>query len=296
MLNEIPNLESMYIPSIPYEDPRAFDARRYRHIKYYPYGAKYHNAPKPHAPDSVYKPFLNDAGVSNREGTVFRNQTGSYYLATGLFHRLVYEGKIRKVPRIIQAMLATKKTKLLPGQCLRVSQNGEFVPLWGGPSSGPHGIKDEGTFVYIADDNSIHYPVVYFASYLGFVVSCIRTWMKRKTAVKYLNAGTGDVIGFRSFKNKAKRTICRWLVVNFKLLRAAPNTENYRYINLSDEDCSNTRYLAAVAGLLAAAYFGARPTTLHIVHHIKDRFNNNLKLLKWLTHQENMLKENITSG
>ncbi len=257
---------------------------------------KFDNVPRPPAPKPLYEAFLKDAELSNQEGTVFRNPTGTFYLDTGLMHSLQNDEKLRTVPRHIQAILRTNRTKLVPGQCLRVSQTDEFTPLWGGRQPGSHGDVDDDTFLYIAENRTIHYGVKYYVSYLGLVVSSLHRWMTRKKAVKHLNAGTGVVIGYLAYKNKHGRIIRLWCVVNYNLLLAGLNPENYRYVNVADEDCSDTRYKVAVAAFIAGAYDGVRPSTDPVVHHMGDRFNNNKELLIWMTQQENMLKENRTPG
>ncbi len=105
----------------------------------------------------------------------------------------------------------------------------------------------------------------------------------------------GESIGEFCWKTTSR--IKRHCVMRcYKLLLAAPNPENYRHVNLSDEVCSNTRYKCSLAGLIAATFVGCRPSNNHVIHNILNRFSNNLAHLKWITQSENMLKENITPG
>ncbi|GAX20255.1 hypothetical protein FisN_6Hu206 [Fistulifera solaris] len=284
------------VVSIPYQDPREFELNGDRTLR--PQGVRFDGVPLQYADPAVMQDFWELIRLSNQESTAYHSDDDGYYLPIGVPNKLFQEGSLGKVPRFIQAMLATKKTVLAYEECLRVAQNSGFVPMPQGQTRGFFGSMADGTQVYMAPNYLPHLPVVYFVSRAGFVLACHRQWVTTATAKDYLNKGIGEVIGRRSWKRGKQPRKDSWLVRSYKLMLAAPNPENYRYVNLSDEDCSkgNTRFKCSVAALIAATFHGPRPSPNHVVHHKGDRCNNNLDLLEWITQHENMLLANRTPG
>ncbi|GAX17439.1 hypothetical protein FisN_5Hu087 [Fistulifera solaris] len=154
-----------------------------------------------------------------------------------IVNSLFRDSSLVKVPRFIQAALRTKKTTLTLEQCLRVAQNPDFTPVWEGQKKGRFGDKEKRTRVYVANNWLPLLPVVYYVNLAGFVVACHRRWVSTEKATEYLNKGTGEVIGHRSWKSGGTR-VDSWMVRSYKLLLSAPDPDNYRFVNLSDEDCN----------------------------------------------------------
>ncbi len=160
------------ILSIPYLDPQMISARKDKTL--YPNGVKYDDVPLQFAPQSVVDDFLESIRVSNKNGTAFQNLNGDFFIKADLINSLLKSGNLRKVPRNIQALLATTKTVLKPDQFLQVAQNSEFVPLWNGRTAGLSGNKEAGTQVLVSNNSAVQFPANYYASDFGFAVSCVR--------------------------------------------------------------------------------------------------------------------------
>jgi hypothetical protein len=294
----VDSLETAPLPwaSMPYQDARTFDPSADPLTR--PKGIRFDNCPPPQYMDEVgMAEFWELIRTATMEGSAFHadDEGKEYYMQLAIVNSLFRDSSLVKVPRFIQAALRTKKTTLTLEQCLRVAQNPDFTPVWEGQKKGRFGDKEKRTRVYVANNWLPLLPVVYYVNLAGFVVACHRRWVSTEKATEYLNKGTGEVIGHRSWKSGGTR-VDSWMVRSYKLLLSAPDPDNYRFVNLSDEDCNGTRYKCSVAGLVAVSHFGARPSVNHVVHHKGRRWDNRVDLLEWVTQRENMLLMNRTPG
>jgi len=184
-------------------------------------------------------------------------------------------------------------------QYLRVGTNPNFFPLDGIKTNGIHGSADNGTN-YTISGGRICYPTVYYASEDGFIVSCRRGWAHCSPAKKDLLDGTGDILARRSKPRRAKigdKTYDtfhhEYLVRKYRVLKTTlDHITGYRRVCLSDECCGCVAKYMSQAAIILTIFMGPRPDN-NIPQHDGEVWDDSLEMLRWITNEDNRLKENL---
>ncbi|GAX15043.1 hypothetical protein FisN_12Lu391 [Fistulifera solaris] len=169
------------VPSVPY--PESFEGDGAGDLQ--PTGVASNNIPVECAPFWKMVDFLIMIKESNIEGTGFQMEGGEYYLSADIAMALLRSGELKRLPRNIQAILATKRTKLTAEQCLQVAQYHGFVCFPENTTRGIHGDMNKSKHVVIDKRGKGNLAVVYYGCKHGFFIAFHRDWLKPKTAKRY---------------------------------------------------------------------------------------------------------------
>ncbi|GAX25295.1 hypothetical protein FisN_5Lh380 [Fistulifera solaris] len=142
------------------------------------------------------------------------------------------------------------------------------------------------------------FPVVYLICDIGCVISVHCRYLSKDIAIRKLLDGDTEIVGIRYVMKYPDREYSDFIelykVRTFKVCKSTPARGSggyYRYASLRSEQIGwSCRY--AIAHLNLTAYGGPRPAG-HICQHDSHRWNNDIRVLRWIPWEDNYRAENL---
>ena len=181
-----------------------------------------------------------------------------------LFRKLRQRGGVKKVPYELfweTVDRSSRNSDYDPDRSredyVHLSQNTEFIPLTN-LSVGYHKTDEQGGGYRVASNGAIHFPVCYFASTDGYVISCRIMALTANIARRHIREGTGDVIAKR-VKLKGLQRRCQYFVRVFKVLASTQSKEGYRQQDFYDCTILSNPKKTRLHQVILATFVGPRP-------------------------------------